>query len=97
MQQSGFYKRLPAWERIAFLPLFFFFGLEKNSQILNAFSHSNLFSGSLIHFIHFWVFSSKMKNLNLARKYAEILNSDVYHKNMLFIYIYDDCFSASNN
>lgn len=29
-----------------------------------------------------------MKILNLARKYAEILNSDAYHKNMLFIYIY---------
>ena len=33
-----------------------------------------------------WVFSSKMKILNLARKYAEILNGDVYHKNMVFIY-----------
>lgn len=36
-----------------------------------------------------------MKMLNLARKYAEILNGDVYHKNMLFMYY--DCFPASNN
>ena len=47
---------------------FFFFGLEKNSQILNAFSHSNLFSGSLIHVFIFMSFLFQNENFKFSQK-----------------------------
>lgn len=32
----------------------------------------------------FMIFSPNVEILNLARKYTEMLNADVYHKNLLF-------------